>query len=372
MKHIPLVDLKAQYAAIKNEVDNALRSVIRDAAFVGNRNNPYVRAFEEAFASYLGTKHCVACGNGTDAIEIALKALGVGKGDEVIVPALSWISTSEAVSNVGATPVFVDIDPRYYTMDSAKIEDKITAKTKAVMPVHLYGQPAEIDAIIKIAKKHGLFVIEDCAQAHGAEYDGKKVGTFGDAAIFSFFPGKILGAYGDAGCIVTNDEALEEKCRLIANHGQIKKGEHLEEGRNSRMDGIQAAVLCAKLPFLDKWVFARRNVAKIYGENLSGSGIVIPEERPRGKHSFHLYVIRIKHRNAAKEKLAKAGIDSGIHYPVALPFLKPYEKFGYSEKDFPAARAAISEILSLPIYPELKKKDLLHITKTLADIAKHE
>jgi len=367
MKRISLVDLKAQHETLRPQIDEAIAAVIGDTAFIGTKNNRYVEKFERDFAASIGAEHCVACGNGTDAIEIALAALGVGPGDEVLVPALTWISTAEAVTTVGATPVFVDIDRNSYTIDTNAIEEKITGKTKAIIPVHLYGLPADMDTITAIAKRHDLLVIEDCAQAHGTEYKGKKVGTFGNAGTFSFFPGKNLGAYGDAGGIVTNDANVERECRLISQHGQVQKNEHLREGRNSRMDGIQAAVLSVKLPHLPRWIEARRAVAALYGRLLKDSAIGLPTEPAYAKHAYHLYVIEVDTRDAVKKKLQEAGIECGVHYPVALPFLTPYLKFGHRESDFPNAVAATARILSLPIYPELTEKDVAYVASALLE-----
>src|SRR5688572_13655014 len=265
---VPFVDLKAQYLSLKDEFDAAISQVVSQTAFVGGR---YAAAFESEFAEYLGVGHCVAVANGTDAIEIALKAVGIEPGDEVLVPANTFFATAEAVGNIGAIPVFVDCDAATYNIDAAKIEERITSNTKAIIPVHLYGLPADMDAIMPIASKHGFKVIEDCAQAHGATYKGRKVGSFGDAATFSFYPSKNLGAFGDAGAIVTNSAEVADSARLIANHGQPAKNRHTIVGRNSRIDGIQAAVLSVKLKHLDKWLDARRENAAIYNDLLAGS-----------------------------------------------------------------------------------------------------
>ena len=365
MKRISLVDLAAQYASIKKEIGAAIAAVIADTAFAGGKNNTYVAAFEQEFARFVGAKHCVSCANGTDAIEIALEALGMGEGDEVIVPALTWISTAEAVTTVGAIPVFVDINRATYAIDPKKIEEKITSRTRAIIPVHLYGLSADMDAIMNIAKKHRLFVIEDCAQAHGALYKGRHVGTFGDIGTFSFFPGKNLGAYGDAGAIVTDSDELEKTCRQIANHGQVRKNEHVREGRNSRMDGLQAAILSVKLPFLRKWVERRREIAAAYGALLSKSGLTLPTEPSYGKHAYHLYVIESPHRDALQKKLAEAGISTGIHYPTALPYLLPYRRFNPGEDEYPNAVAATAHVLSIPLYPELTEKDIAYVARAL-------
>ena len=284
--HIPFVDLKAQYESIKPEIDAAMASVIADTAFIGGQR---IKDFERAFAEAQGAKHCIGVANGTDAIYIALRMLGVGDGDEVITVANSWISTSEVITQAGARPVFVDID-EHYNIDAALIEEKITPRTRAILPVHLYGQPADLDAIVALCEKHDLLLLEDCAQAHLARFDGTRVGNFGKAGTFSFYPGKNLGAYGDAGAIVTNDDELAERCRMFANHGALKKDHHKIEGINSRLDGLQAAVLSAKLPHLADWTANRQAVAAAYDERLAGIGdLVTPPRAPnrdrRPRHS---------------------------------------------------------------------------------------
>lgn len=347
---VPFVDLKAQYLSLKDEFDAAILDVVGNTAFVAGR---YAATFEAEFATYIGTTDCVAVANGTDAIEIALAALGIKAGDEVIVPANTFFATAEAVSNVGATPVFVDCEPNFYNIDTAKIEEKITSETKAIIPVHLYGLPAEMDAVMAIAKKHGLKVLEDCAQSHGADYKGQRTGTFGDIATFSFYPGKNLGAYGDAGAIVCNDADLAARCRLIANHGQPAKYQHTIVGRNSRIDGIQAAVLSLKLKRLDTWLEGRRQNAARYNELLADTGIPLPHAPEYSRHTYHLYVVRVKDREAVAAKLNEAGIDTGLHYPTALPFLEAYAHLDYQPSDFPVAYSQMGELLSLPMYAEL-------------------
>ena len=364
---IHLADLYLQYKTLKKEIDTAIHSVIADSAFIGNKNNPYTKTFETAFSEYIGIKHTIGVGNGTDAIEITLSSLGIGRGDEVIVPAISWIATSEAVSNVGAKPIFADILPNYYTIDPKEIEKKITKKTRAIIPVHFYGLACEMDEILKIAKKHNLFVIEDCAQAHGAKYKNKTVGTFGNAGTFSFFPGKNLGAYGDAGAIVTNSTELAETCRRIANHGQEKKNVHLQEGRNSRLDGIQSAILSVKLPHLPNWLTRRKEIAERYTKELSKiDGIITPIFPHYSEHTFHLYTIQTKDREALQKSLTDAGIETGIHYPTPLPFLPPYEK-RHKKTEFPVARKVTSETLSLPLYPEMTEKQILFLIKSIKE-----
>jgi dTDP-4-amino-4,6-dideoxygalactose transaminase len=359
---VPFVDLKAQYASIKDEIDEAISRVVGETAFVAGK---YAAAFESEFAAYTGAANCVAVANGTDAIEIALLALDIGRGDEVIVPANTFFATAEAVANVGADVIFVDCEPHFYNIDTAKIEEKITSRTKAIIPVHLYGLPAEMDDIVTVARKHNLKIIEDCAQAHGAKYKGQTVGTFGDAATFSFYPGKNLGAYGDAGAIVTNDSDVAERGRLIANHGQPTKYRHTIIGRNSRMDGIQAAVLSAKLRHLDDWLNARRNHATRYSELLADTGIALPSPSEHATHTYHLYVIRVKDRDAVAAKLNQAGIDTGLHYPTALPFLEAYAGENYQPSDFPVAHEQMSELLSLPMYAELTDEMIEYVSKNL-------
>lgn len=353
MSQIPFVDLHAQYLSIKNEIDAAIENVIKSSNYIGGEP---VKLFEKEFADYLGIQNVEACANGTDSIEIILKALGIGSGDEVIVPAISWISTSEAVSSVGASPVFVDVDENTFTINANLIESKITSRTKAIIPVHLYGQPAEMDKIMSLSKKHKLFVIEDCAQAHGAKFNNQMVGTFGIASSFSFYPGKNLGAYGDAGAIATNDKNLAEKCRLIANHGQLTKHHHVIEGRNSRMDGLQAAILSVKLKHLHKWTVARQRAAALYKKIISAkSNILIQQSFPNSEHVYHLFVVRVKNRTEITKRFDEQGIAWAIHYPKALPFLGAYQHLNFSSSDFPVAAQITGEILSIPMYPELSE-----------------
>ncbi|MBX7171836.1 MAG: DegT/DnrJ/EryC1/StrS family aminotransferase [Pyrinomonadaceae bacterium] len=336
--------------------------VLSETAFISGK---YAKEFEESFAKYIGANHCVAVANGTDALEIGLQAIGVGAGDEVLVPANTFFATAEAVSNIGAKPVFVDIDENYYNIDSAKIEEKITPKTKAIIPVHLYGLPAEMDEIMAIAKKHNLKVLEDCAQAHGATYKGKTVGTFGDVATFSFYPSKNLGAFGDAGAIVSNSKDVADKARLIANHGQPEKYKHNLVGRNSRMDGIQAAVLSIKLPHLEIWLEARRKHAETYNKLLADSGLIVPIAPEHSRHTYHLYVVQVPNREKVMAKLAEDGIDSGLHYPIALPFLEAYADFGHQPSDFPVAHSQMDKILSLPMYAELTDEMIETVCRSL-------
>ena len=361
--NVPFVDLGRQYNTLNKQLDAAIATVVQDHAFIGSLKNKHVLAFELSFASFIGTKHVMACGNGTDALEILVKAAGIGPGDEVLIPALSWIATSEAVSNMGATPVFVDVELDHLTIDPEKIEEKITSSTKAIIPVHLYGHPADMKKIMDIANRHQLKVIEDCAQAHGAEIDGKRVGTFGDSAAFSFYPGKNLGAYGDAGCMVTNDDEIAHTARMIAQHGQSgEKHRHFIEGRNSRMDGLQAAILNVKLPYLEDWTNARIRHATSYTTHLEGLPIETPLTRPGFRHVFHLFVIRTSRRDELRNFLSEKGIATAIQYPAALPFLGAYKNYNHTEEDFPVISKYQKQILSLPMFPELKEEEIDYVT----------
>lgn len=365
---VPFLDLKAQYNSIKAEMDNAISNVIENSAFAGGKA---VSEFNKNFADFIGTNHAIGVGNGTDALIISLKALGLKHGDEVILSANSFIATSEAVTNAGGKVVFVDCHPDYYTIDTNKIEEKITNKTKAIIPVHLYGQPADMDSIMEIAKKNNLFVIEDAAQAHGAFYKDRKVGTFGDVSIFSFYPGKNLGAYGDGGAIVTNDDKLAKYCRMYANHGRIEKYNHEFEGINSRLDGLQAAVLNVKLKYIDEWNVNRRKVANWYRDKLSGfNKIILPEELNGVTSVYHLFVIRSNKRNELKEFLKENSISSGIHYPIGLPFLKAYGYLNHTPKDFPVTYKYQSKLLSLPIFPEMTEEQVEYVTNKIKEFYK--
>lgn len=358
--NIPFVDLQAQYQSLKPSIDRAIAECIETTSFIGG---PQVKAFEQAFAAFAQRRYCIGCGNGTDALEILLQAMGVGPGDEVLVPAISWISTAEVVTTVGATPVFVDIEADFYTLDPSKLEAKINERSKAIIPVHLYGQAANMPRIMEIAQKYDLLVLEDCAQAHGAQLGGKQIGTFGHAASFSFYPGKNLGAYGDAGGMVTDDENIASVARMIANHGQTTKHHHELEGRNSRLDGLQATVLQVKLPHLSGWNEARRNKAALYDTALAGiEEITTPSVRSESRPVFHLYVIRTAQRDALADFLEKQGISTSIHYPTAMPFMPCYQKrFAHKPSDFPVAHKAQGEILSLPIFPELTEEQINYV-----------
>ena len=363
--NIPIVDLKVQYQSIKEEIDKAIQSVIENTAFI---KGEYVEQFEGDYAEAYGTKHVVSCGNGTDALYITLKAMDIGPGDEVITTAHSWISTSETITQAGAKVVFVDIDKDYFTINTNLIEEKITKRTKAIIPVHIYGQPVNMTEIMRIANKYNLKVIEDCAQGHFAEWDNKYVGTIGHAGTFSFFPGKNLGAYGDGGCIVTNNDALAEKMRMFANHGALIKHEHHIEGINSRLDGLQAAILSVKLKYISQWTALRIDRAAYYGTMLNGhSDIITPKIHSSSKHVFHLYVVQVKNRDKLQHHLKNNGIASAIHYPVPLPFMKAYKYLGYSPDDFPNIYATHQKILSLPMFPELSDDQIECIVDIIND-----
>lgn len=357
MMKIPFVDLFAQYQTIKPEIDAAIADVITNSSYI---RGAHVEGFEQAWAAAVGVKHCVSCANGTDGLYVAMRALGIKPGDEVITTAHSWISTTETITQAGGRVVFCDTDYDTFNIDPAQIESKITSKTVGIIPVHIYGQPADMDSILAIARKHKLWVIEDCAQSHLARYQGKQVGTMGHIATFSFYPGKNLGAYGDAGGIVTNDDKLADWMATFARHGG--KGEHIMEGINSRLDGLQAAILKVKVPHLQAWTDARRRVAARYNALLEGVGdIIAPKVAANRDHVYHLYVIRTEKRDALKKFLADAGIASVLNYPKALPFYPAYAYLGHTPKDFPVAYANQSRILSLPIYPEMTDEMIVYV-----------
>lgn len=361
---VPFIDLHAQYLSIKSEIDEAIRRCIEGSNFI---KGEAVYDFERRFAEYLGMDHCLGCGNGTDALEIILRSLNIGPGDEVIVPALSWLATAEAVNNVGAEPVFVDVFPTTCTIDFNKIEEKITKRTRAIIPVHLYGCPADMNEILSIAGQRGIHVVEDCAQAHGAEYYGKKVGTFGIASAFSFFPSKNLGAFGDGGAIVTNNKDLSELSHKISNHGQLhEKHKHFIIGRNSRLDNIQASVLGVKLKYLDDWNRKRQEAASYYFSRLSGmSDLILPDAESYKKHVYHLFVIRSSGRSRLIELFDKNNISWAIHYPQPIPFLDCYNYKKHSKMDFTISSQITENIISIPIYPEIPLEHLNRICNVI-------
>ena len=361
---VPFADLHAQYLSIRSELDAAIAEVIRTSAFI---RGPFVEKFEHTFAEAMGVAHCVSCANGTDSLYIAMHALGVKPGDEVIAPAHSWISTTETITQAGGKVVFCDTDPATFTIDPAQIEARITPRTVGLIPVHLYGQPADMDPIMVLAQKHRLWVIEDCAQAHLARYKGRRVGSFGHAASYSFYPGKNLGAMGDAGAVLTRDAALASRMARFARHGGLTKGEHQVEGINSRLDGLQAAVLSVKLAHLPAWTVRRQEIARAYGELLAGiHGLILPHAACGREHVWHLYVVRHERRDALAQHLAGCGIQTVVNYPVALPFVPAYSRFGHGPADFPVAHRHQSRILSLPIFPEMTEEQIHCVVSAIA------
>jgi dTDP-4-amino-4,6-dideoxygalactose transaminase len=370
MMKVPFLDLKIQYESIRDEISIAIQKVLENTAFAGG---PFVAQFEKEFAEFCGCKHAIGVGSGTEALWMSLLALGVGQGDEVITVPNTFIATAEAISFCGAKPVFVDVDERTYNMDPNKLEDYLKKRyalcsmrsaslPKAVIPVHLFGQMADMDPILEIARKYGLFVIEDACQAHGAEYKGRRAGSLSDAGCFSFYPGKNLGAYGEAGAVVTNDGALAEKIKMLRDHGQPKKYYHDYIGWNGRMDGFQGSVLSVKLKHLPAWNEARRKNAKLYNQLLVDTdGVMIPQEADYVRHIYHIYAVRIQRRTALMNALAEKGISCGIHYPVPIHLQKAYSSLGLENGGFPLAEKCCEEFVSLPMFPELKDEQIEYV-----------
>jgi dTDP-4-amino-4,6-dideoxygalactose transaminase len=360
---VPFVDLKTQYHSLKPQIDDAIQSVLERSAFImGKEHNE----FEQSFATYIGVKYCLGVSTGTDALELAIRACGIGPGDEVITVANTFIATTEAISCTGANVRLVDADPHTYNIDPAKIESALTSKTKAVIPVHLYGQPADMDPIMEIARKHGLKVIEDCAQAHGAKYHGQNVGTFGDVACFSFYPGKNLGAYGDGGAVVTNNAEIADRVKLLRNHGSHDKYVHEIEGYCRRLDNLQAAVLGVKLPHLDDWNKARRRAAALYDQFLADvSDVIIPYVLPDVEPVYHLYVIQIPNRDRVQAALKAQGIETGIHYPIPLHQQPAYAHLGYKPEDLPISTMLGPKILSLPMFSDITEEQIRTVVAEL-------
>jgi dTDP-4-amino-4,6-dideoxygalactose transaminase len=365
---VPFADLYQQYLNIKPEMDAAIASVIAESSFI---RGPHVEAFEGAFAKTIGTSHCVSAGNGTDTLYIAMRSLGVKPGDEVVVPAMSWISTSETVTQAGGKVVFCDLDPATHTIDIKSLESKVGPRTVGIIPVHLYGQPAEMDGVLACASRHGLWVIEDCAQAHLATYKGRTVGTMGIAGSFSFYPGKNLGAMGDAGALVTNDSDLARRMAMLARHGGIVKGNHEIEGINSRLDGLQAAILNVKLPHLANWTKRRRQLANGYIEALDGlRGLQLPRDAANTEHVYHLFTICHAAREALAQSLKAHGIQTVINYPKALPFLPCYAYQAARPEDYPAAFRLQNELLCLPIFAEMTDLQMQHVAAAVTQFCK--
>ncbi len=365
---VPFLDLKTQYETIKDEIAKGLEEVLGKTAFAGG---PFVGQFEKEFAEYCGCKYAMGVGSGTDALWLALLALGVGEGDEVITVPNTFIATAEAISFTGAKPVFVDVSEETYTMNPDLIEDAITPRTKAIIPVHLYGQMADMDPIMKIARDRGLYVVEDAAQAHGAEYKGRHAGTIGDAGCFSFYPGKNLGAYGEAGGVITNNPEIDSKVRMIRDHGQSQKYYHDVVGWNSRMDGFQGAVLSVKLRRLSEWTDGRRRAAAQYGESLRGEkGIIVPHEAAYGRHVYHVYAIRVPMREPFMKAMADKGIATAIHYPVPVHLQEAYQGLGLEKGSYPVAEQCAEEVVSLPMFAELTPKQVKFVCEEVKNYAR--
>jgi dTDP-4-amino-4,6-dideoxygalactose transaminase len=362
--NVPFVDLKALHRPIEGELSEAIARVLRNVSFV---QGPEVKAFEEAFARYLGVEHCVAVNSGTAALHLTLLALGIGPGDEVITVSHTFIATSEAISAVGARPVFVDVDPVSYTMDPTLVEAAITDRTKAILPVHLYGNLADMDSLMAIARRHNLMVVEDACQAHGALYKGRMAGTIGVAGCYSFYPGKNLGACGEGGAMVTNDEALAKKIRMWREHGSVKKYEHQFPGFNFRMEGIQGAVLATKLKYLDGWNDHRRAVAKRYQARLAGQSVVLPVEAADSRHIYHLYVVQAEDRESLRDHLSQRGIETGLHYPIPLHLQEAYASLGYQKGDFPVTEQVTERIVSLPMYPGMSMEAADYVSDAILE-----
>jgi dTDP-4-amino-4,6-dideoxygalactose transaminase len=355
---IPLLDLKAQYHSIKPEIDAAIAGVLESSQFVLGAE---VAAFEEEFAAYCGTSECIALNSGTSALHLALLAAGVGPGDEVITVPFTFIASVAAIGYVGARPVLLDIDPSSFTINPGAIEKAITARTRAILPVHLYGQPADMDPIMEVARRHGLVVIEDAAQAHGAKYKGVPVGGIGDLACFSFYPGKNLGAYGEGGAVTTGNVEFASTIRMLRDWGQDRKYHHVLRGFNYRMEGFQGAILRVKLRHLEQWTEARRAGAARYNKLLADSGVETPKEMPWARHVYHVYTLRSHYRDGLQAALQAEGIQTGVHYPVPVHLQPAYADLGYGRGAFPNAEAAASQVLSLPLYPELSPEALAEV-----------
>ena len=358
---VPFLSLKRQYETISSEIDQAIKQVISDSAFIGGK---FVRRFEENFCEYLGMPYGFGVSSGTSALHTALLALDVGPGDEVLVPSYTFIATAEAVMMVNARPVFVDSDPASFSVDIADLERRITPQTKAIIVVHLHGLPSEMDAIMALAAKHNLKVVEDCAQSHGAQYKGKTTGSIGDIACYSFYPGKNLGAYGDGGFLATADAALAERIALIRNHGRKEKYVHLEWGYCYRLDGLQAAILDVKLKQLPHWIDGRRAVAARYSAEINNDRFQLQAAPAHCQHVYHLYVLLVDHREHFQNWLKTHGVQSGVHYPIPLHLQPAFAELGYQRGDLPVAERICDSVISLPIFPEMNDDEVSHVIET--------
>jgi dTDP-4-amino-4,6-dideoxygalactose transaminase len=362
---IPYLDLPTQYRSIKGEIDAAVARVLESAQFILGEE---VTAFERDFARYCQSADCIGVNSGTSALHVALLAAGIGPGDEVITVPFSFVATVSAICYTGATPVFVDVEPDYYTMDVSKIEAAITPRTRAIMPVHLYGQPADMDAILAIAKRRSLAVIEDAAQAHGSEYRGRRCGSMGEIAGFSFYPGKNLGAYGEGGAIVTSRADLAQTCRTLRNWGEEKRYEHRLKGFNYRMDGIQGAILRVKLRHLERWTDQRQQVASWYAEMLDPEVVRIPQARPGCRHVYHVYAVRSRDRDRLRDVLTAQQIQTGIHYPIPIHLQPAHADLGYHAGDFPVTEQVAREVLSLPMFPEMTREQVAIVAAAVEQV----
>ena len=364
---IPFLDLQAQYETIKNEIDLAVSEVIQSGNFI---MGPNLKHFEDEMASYLGVKHAIGVANGTDALVLSLDALGIKTGDEVITTPFTFFATAESISRVGAVPVFADIDPKTFNIDPDQVEKKISRKTKTIIPVHIFGQSANMDAMMQMAEKHDLYIIEDACQAIGAQYKGKKAGTIGNTGCFSFFPTKNLGGYGDGGMVVTNDDEVAEKIKLLRVHGSNKKYYHSIVGYNSRLDEIQAAILRVKLKYIDAWNSARREKANLYNKLLKDTPIATPYEVPGSYHVYHLYTILAPERDELQKYLQEKGILTGVYYPLPLHLQEVYKYLGYKKGDLPVAESISEKALSLPLYPEISEEQIEHVVSEIIEFYK--
>lgn len=364
MNKVAFVDLYQQHQAIEEELVQVFRRVLRKSSFI---LGPEVVAFEKEFAAYVGASDCIAVNNGTTALQLVLAGLGIGPGDEVITVANTFIATAEAISAVGARPVFVDVDPVSYTMDPQLVEAAITPNTKALLPVHLYGQTADVDALLEIARRHNIHLVEDACQAHGATYKGRKAGSLGVAGCFSFYPGKNLGCLGEGGAVVTSNPELAQRMRMLRDHGSVKKYEHSLPGYNFRLEGLQGGFLSVKLRHLDRWNSRRREVAKLYHELLSETSLGLPAEMGWGEHVYHLYVIQADDREVLRQALNAAGIECGLHYPVPLHLQAAYADLGYEKGSFPVSEHLSSHILSLPMHPFITDDEVKRVASALVE-----
>lgn len=363
---VPFIDLKAQYVTLADQIDEAIAWVLRDTDFILGQD---VGLFEQEFATFCETSYAVGVDSGTSALEMTLRAYGVGPGDEVITVANTFIATVLAISSVGAAPILVDIDPQTYTIDVSALENAITARTRVILPVHLYGHPADMDPILEIGRRHGLLVIEDACQAHGAKYKGRRVGSWGHAGVFSFYPAKNLGAYGDGGMVVTNDERIAASVRILRDYGQREKYQHVIRGYNHRLDTIQAAVLRVKLKYLNAWNAARCRHARLYDALLVDSPVELPMEAAYAESVYHLYVVRVKDRDSLRAYLQDKGVATGIHYPIPIHLQPAYQELGYRRGDFPVTESYAEQLLSLPMYPELNPGQVEYVARAIRDFA---